>query len=77
MADVRGVAVPENVRGPLVLGRVGVAGTDVAGLKGFEVLKSAEFVGHFVSELFGRDVRPYFVAAVMILNWRLKTAGVM
>lgn len=45
MADVGGVAVAVDVGGPFVLGGVGVAGADVAGLQGFELLLGAEFVG--------------------------------
>lgn len=47
VADVGGVTVADDVGGPLVLGCICVTGSDVAGLKGFEVLKSAELVGHF------------------------------
>jgi len=47
VANVGGVAVAKDVGSPLVLGGVGVAGTDVAGLKSLEVLKGAQFVGHF------------------------------
>lgn len=46
MPDIRGVAVADDVRGPFVLGGVGVAGSDVAGLHGLEVLERAQFVGH-------------------------------
>ena len=46
MTDVRSVAVAKDVGGPLVLGGVGVAGTNVAGLEGLEVLEGTEFVGH-------------------------------
>lgn len=47
VSDVRGVAVADDVGGPLVLGRVGVARADVAGLQGLEVLEGAELVSHF------------------------------
>ena len=47
MADVGSTAVALDVGQPLVLGRVGVTGADVAGLQGLEVLESAELVGHF------------------------------
>lgn len=45
VADVGGVAIAVDVGGPFVLGGVGVAGADVAGLQGFELLLGAEFVG--------------------------------
>lgn len=48
MSDVRGVAVTDDVGGPLVLSRVGVTRADVAGLQGLEVLEGAELVGHLV-----------------------------
>lgn len=48
MANVGGVAVTEDVGCPLVLGGVGVAGTDVAGLKSLEILKGTKFVSHCV-----------------------------
>jgi hypothetical protein len=47
VADVGSTAVALDVGQPLVLGRVGVTGADVAGLQGLEVLESAELVGHF------------------------------
>lgn len=47
MTNVRSVAVAHDVGGPFVFGCVGVSGTDVAGLEGFEILEGAEFVGHF------------------------------
>ena len=46
VTDVRSVAVAKDVGGPLVLGGVGVAGTNVAGLEGLKVLECTEFVGH-------------------------------
>ncbi len=45
MSDIRGVRVAVDVGGPVVFGRVGVAGADVAGLEGLELLLGAEFVG--------------------------------
>jgi hypothetical protein len=45
MALERGVRVAHDVRRPLVLGRVGVAGSDVFVLQRFELLLGAEFVG--------------------------------
>lgn len=45
MPDIAGVAVAVQVRGPLVLGRVGVAGAHVAGLQLLELLLRAQFVG--------------------------------
>lgn len=48
MPDIRRIAVADDVGFPFVLGCVGVAGADVAGLQGFEVLEGAEFVGHFL-----------------------------
>lgn len=47
MADVGSTAVALDVGQPLVLGRVGVTGADMAGLQRLEVLESAELVGHF------------------------------
>lgn len=47
MADIGRVAVTDNVGSPFVFGGIGVTSSDVAGLKGFEVLEGAEFVGHF------------------------------
>lgn len=41
MADIAGVAVAVDVCGPLEGCGVGVAGTDVAGLEGFELLLGA------------------------------------
>lgn len=48
MPDIRCVAVAHDVGGPVVLGGVGMAGADVPGLHGLEILHCAEFVGHFV-----------------------------
>lgn len=50
MADVGVVAITEDVGGPFVFRGVGVAGTDVSGLQGLEVLESAQFIGHFRSQ---------------------------
>lgn len=47
MADIRGVAVADDVRDPFVAGGVCVACADVAGLHGLQVLDCAKFVGHF------------------------------
>lgn len=47
MADVGSTAVALDVGQPLVLGRVGVTGTDVTGLQGLEILEGAKLVGHF------------------------------
>lgn len=47
VADIGRVAVTDNVGSPFVFGGIGVTSSDVAGLKGFEVLEGAEFVGHF------------------------------
>lgn len=47
MSDIRRVAVTDDVRDPVVLGSVGVAGADITGLHGLEVLHGTEFVGHF------------------------------
>lgn len=46
MANVRSVAVADDIGGPFVFGCVGVTGADVAGLEGFEILECAEFIGH-------------------------------
>lgn len=35
-----------NIGGPFMLGGVGMAGTDVPGLEGLELLLRTEFVGH-------------------------------
>lgn len=48
MSDIGSVAVAEDVGSPLVLGGIGVARTDVAGLQSLEVLERAQFIGHFV-----------------------------
>lgn len=48
MADVGRIAVAKDVGGPLVLGGVGVTGTDVTGLESLEVLEGAQLVGHCI-----------------------------
>jgi hypothetical protein len=51
MTDVTGVGVADDVVGPLVASGVCVAGADVFGLEGFELLEGAEFVGHLEEEM--------------------------
>jgi len=41
MTNVRRIAVAMDVGGPLEFGGISVSGTDVAGLKGFELLLGA------------------------------------
>ena len=48
MADVGSVAITEDIRSPFVSSSVGMAGTNVAGLKGLEVLESTQLVRHVV-----------------------------
>jgi hypothetical protein len=45
MALKASVGVASDVRGPFVLRGVGVAGSDILVLEGFELLLGAEFVG--------------------------------
>lgn len=50
MADVGSVGVAVDIGHPFEFGGVGVAGADVAGLEGFELLLGAEFVCLFWRE---------------------------
>ena len=45
VALIAGVRVARDIRGPLVLRRVGVASADVFVLQGFKLLLGAKFVG--------------------------------
>lgn len=59
MSDIRSVAVAKNVGCPFCFCGVGMTGADVAGLKVFELLRCAEFIGLEIKSVYpvtDRDV---------------------
>lgn len=73
VALVAGVGVAGDIGGPLVLGGVCVAGSDVFVLQRFELLLGAEFVGLVGGQL-GKAVR---IAAVLTMMRSVQVEGLV